>query len=221
MASASSVLEDNSTYSLIDRKLFSLEKFMCLLSGIAIFSLMILAVISVGGRNAIGQPLPGYVDFIEQVLPMIAFLGISYTQREGGHIRMDILVGKLKGRPLWLAEIITTFFMLLLLLILIWGAWNFFDRSFDFSRPYWSSDSSLDLNIPLWPTKLLVPVAFSVLALRLMWQLVGYFGAFKSGETHPVGLPLVKDAAQQAADEALSVSGAKVDTETLDNKDAN
>ena len=35
--------------------------------------------------------------------------------------------------------------------------------------------------------------------------------AFKSGETHPVGLPLVKDAAQQAAEEAMSVSGASFD----------
>ena len=189
MAGVSSVLEDNSTYSRVDQKLRNLESFMCLLSGIAIFSLMVLAVISVGGRNAIGQPLPGYVDFIEQVLPMIAFLGIAYTQREGGHIRMDILVGKLKGRPLWLAEIITTFFMLMLMIVLIWGAWQFFDRSFDFDRPYMSSDSSLDLNIPLWPTKLLVPISFSVLALRLVWQLVGYLNAFKSGETHPVGLP--------------------------------
>ncbi len=213
MASTSSVLEDDSTYSKVDRKLVKLESFMCLLSGIAIFSLMVLAVISVGGRNAIGQPLPGYVDFIEQVLPMIAFLGIAYTQREGGHIRMDILVGKLKGRPLWLAEIITTFFMLLLICILIWGSWKFFGRSFDFDRPYWSADSSLDLNIPLWPTKLIVPIAFSVLAARLVWQMVGYVNAFKSGETHPVGLPLVKDAAEQAADEAKTVSGASVDAD--------
>jgi len=218
MAGSSAVLEDNSTYSRVDQRLRSLEMFMCLLSGIAIFSLMLLAVISVGGRNTIGQPLPGYVDFIEQVLPMIAFLGIAYTQREGGHIRMDILVGKLKGRPLWLAEIITTFFMLLLMVILIWGSWQFFDRSFDLTRPFWSSDSSLDLNIPLWPTKLLVPIAFTVLAIRLLWQMVGYVMAFKSGATHPVGLPLVKDAAEQAADEAMSVSGASFDSQN--DKDA-
>jgi len=211
MAGASAVLEDNSTYSKIDKELRSLEMFMCLLSGIAIFSLMVLAVISVGGRNAIGQPLPGYVDFIEQVLPMIAFLGISYTQREGGHIRMDILVGKLKGRTLWIAEFITTLFMFLLMLVLIWGAWQFFDRSFDFERPYWSADSSLDLNIPLWPTKLLVPISFGVLALRLFWQLLGYANAIKTGALQPVGLPLPKDAAQQAAEEALAVSGANVD----------
>lgn len=213
MAGASAVLEDNSTYSKLERSLLGLERIMCLLSGLAIFSLMLLAVISVGGRNTINQPLPGYVDFIEQILPIIAFLGISFTQREGGHIRMDILVGKLKGRALWLAEIITVFFMLLLVILLVWGSWEHFLRAFDFNAPYWSTDSSVDLNIPIWPAKLLVPVAFSVLTLRLVLQLYGYIMAFKNNELHPVGLPLPKDAAAQAAEEAMTVSGGAVDKE--------
>jgi len=213
MAGSSSVLVDNSTYSRLERKLYSLESIMCLLSGVAIFSLMILAVISVGGRNTIGQPLPGYVDFIEQVLPMIAFLGISFTQREGGHIRMDILVGKLKGRALWLAEIITVLGMIILMVLLVWGSWEHFLRAFSFDAPLWSNDSSVDLNIPLWPAKLLVPVSFSVLTLRLGLQLYGYMKAFKNNESHPVGLPLIKDAATQAAEEAMTVSGGAVDKE--------
>lgn len=213
MAGASAVLEDNSTYSKTERTLLKLERVMCILSGLAIFSLMLLAVISVGGRNTIDQPLPGYVDFIEQILPMIAFLGISYTQREGGHIRMDILVGKLKGRALWLAEITTVLFMLLLIVLLLWGSWEHFLRAFDFNAPYWSTDSSVDLNIPIWPAKLLVPVSFGVLFLRLILQLYGYIMAYKNNEDRPVGLPLPKNAAEQAAEEAMSVSGGSVDKE--------
>ncbi len=48
---------------------------------------MVLAVISVGGRNLMNAPLPGYVDWIEQAMPLIAFMGIAFVQREGGHIR--------------------------------------------------------------------------------------------------------------------------------------
>jgi len=213
MAGSSAVLEDNSTYSRLERTLLKLERVLCLLSGLAIFSLMVLAVVSVGGRNTINQPLPGYVDFIEQILPMIAFLGISFTQREGGHIRMDILVGQLKGRALWLAEIITVFFMLVLMLLLVWGSWEHFLRAFDFGAPYWSTDSSVDLNIPIWPAKLLVPVSFGILTLRLFLQLYGYILAFIKNESRPVGLPLPKDAAAQAADEAMIVSGGVVDKE--------
>ncbi|MEM7215044.1 MAG: TRAP transporter small permease [Pseudomonadota bacterium] len=211
MAISSSVLEDGSFLSKFDLKLYKLERILALVSGVAIFSLMILAVVSVGGRNTINQPLPGYVDWIEQIMPLIAFMGISYTQRDGGHIRMDILVGRLRGRTLWIAEFVTVFFMLLLMLLLVWGSWSHFDRSFSFDAPFWSNDSSIDINIPIWPAKLLVPVAFSVLCLRLSLQLWGYGRAIASNAETPVAVPLVKDAAAMAADEAKSVSGARVE----------
>lgn len=209
MATSASVLEDDSLLSRFDRKLLKIEKFLALVSGVAIFSLMILAVVSVGGRNAINQPLPGYVDWIEQIMPLIAFMGVSYTQRDGGHIRMDILVGRLRGKVLWIAEFVTVFFMLVLMLLLVWGSWAHFERSFSFSAPYWSNDSSIDINLPIWPAKLLVPVAFLVLSVRLCLQLWGYGRAIATNSERPVAVPLVKDAATMAAEEAQSVSGAR------------
>lgn len=207
MASHSSVLTDNSLLSKLDQRLYKLESAFALLSGLAVFSLMMLAVISVTGRHSINQPLPGYVDWIEQAMPLIAFMGVAYTQRNGGHIRMDILVSFLKGRSLWAVEFITAFLMLAVMLLLIWGSWAHFGRSFDFSAPLWSRDSSMDIALPLWPAKLLAPVAFSVLALRLALQLVAYARAFINNVTSPVAVPLIEDAATQAANEADTVSG--------------
>ena len=65
MAGSSLVLSDDSLLSRVDRRLYRLERIFALLSGLAVFSLMILAVISVSGRNFFNQPLPGYVDWIE------------------------------------------------------------------------------------------------------------------------------------------------------------
>ena len=98
------VLEDGSMLSRLDRTLYSLEQKVAIFSGIMTLMLMVLAVVSVTGRLVFNQPLPGYVDWISQALPFIAFLGLSYTQRDGGHIRMDIVVGQLRGRALWFAE---------------------------------------------------------------------------------------------------------------------
>mgnify|MGYP003677377720 CR=1 FL=1 len=64
MAAASLVMTDDSTVSRLDRGLLEVEKLFALISGLAVFALMILAVISVGGRNALNQPIPGYVDWI-------------------------------------------------------------------------------------------------------------------------------------------------------------
>ncbi len=207
MAGHSSVLTDGSTLSILDQSLYRVERFFALLSGIGVFALMCLAVFSVGGRNAFNSPLPGYVDWIEQAMPLIAFMGIAYTQRDGGHIRMDILVGRLRGRALWAAEFVSVFFMLVLMLLLVWGSWAHFQRSFDFGAPLWSRDSSMDIALPLWPGKLLVPLAFSVLSLRFVLQLWGYGRAFARNDATPVAVPLIEDAATQAAHEAETVSG--------------
>lgn len=207
MAGAASILTDDTALSRIDRALYRVERVLALVSGLAVFSLMLMAVVSVGGRNFFNQPLPGYVDWIEQAMPLIAFMGVSYTMRDGGHIRMDIVVGALKGRILWLVELITTLAVLALILLLIWGTWAHFARSFDFGSPLWSRDSSMDIALPLWPAKLLAPVAFSVLALRLCLQVWGFGRALISGTDAPVAVPLVIDAATQARMEAEQLTG--------------
>lgn len=207
MAGQATVLEDGSLLSRFDQRLLGLERLMALISGFAVFGLMVLAVVSVSGRNALNAPLPGYVDWIEQAMPLIAFLGISYVQRDGGHIRMDIVISRLKGRALWLFELISVLLILVLMLALVWGSWSHFDRSFDFGAPLWSRDSSIDISIPIWPAKLLAPVAFSVLCARLVLQAWGYGRAFVQGLEMPAAVPLIQDAAAQAAAEAEQFEG--------------
>ena len=206
MADTSSVLEDGTLLSAFDRHLYRIETVLALAGGLAVMALIALAVTSVGGRNFLNQPIPGYVDWIEQAMPLIAFIGISYCQRLGGHIRMNMFIGRLRGRALWAAEFVGTLLILSLIVLLIWGSWAHFDRSFDWTAPYWSRDSSLDIRLPLWPAKLLVPLALGVLGLRLSIQLWGYGRAFLSGSARPVAVPLIEDASTIAAREARSVS---------------
>jgi len=206
MAGNAAVLEDGSRLSRIDRVLAGIETKLALVSGLAVFGLMLLAVVSVTGRNILNVPVPGYVDWIEVTMPLIAFMGISYTQRSGSHIRMDILIGKLNGRMMWAAELFSVLIMLVLVLFLIWGSWAHFARSFDFAAPLWSRDSTIDIRLPIWPAKLLVPFAFSVLALRLVLQVWAYGRAVVTGAENPIAVPLPLSAAEQAAEEASHVS---------------
>ena len=207
MATGATVLGDDSALSRVDRGLYRVERALALLSGLAVFSLMILAVISVGGRNFFNQPLPGYVDWIEQIMPLIAFMGVAYTQRDGGHIRMDIFVGLFRGRALWLVELVTTLVVLVVMVLLVWGSWAHFQRSFDWGAPLWSRDSSIDIGLPIWPAKLLAPIAFAVLSLRLLLQVWGFGRALVAGDERPVAVPLIEDAASQAAREAAQLRG--------------
>ena len=207
MAGSAAVLQDSSLLSRLDRALLPVERIMALLSGLAAFSLMFLAAYSVSGRKFFNSPLAGYVDYIEAMMPLIAIMGVSYVQRDGGHIRMDILIGQLKGRALWLFEFLGVLLILLLMIALVWGAWSHFDRSFDCARPLCSRDSSIDIGLPIWPSKLLVPIAFAVLCARLVLQAVGYGRAFVLGLERPVAVPLILSVAEQAQAEADQLEG--------------
>jgi len=113
----------------------------------------------------------------------------------------------LKGRVLWAAELLSVVLILLLIVGLIWGSWAHFDRSFDMSRPLWSRDSTIDIGLPVWPSKILVPVAFSVLCLRLLLQIWAYGRALVLGLEEPVSVPLIQSVAEQAASEADQLEG--------------
>ena len=209
MVNSAVVLGNGSLLSKLDRVLVPIEKLCALLSGVAIFSLMFLAAYSVTGRKFFAAPLQGYVDYIEAAMPIIAVMGISYVQRDGSHIRMDMLVNFLGGRILWAFELISVLLILLLIIALTWGAWEHFMRSFDCSRPLCSRDSSVDIGLPIWPSKLVVPIAFGVLCLRLCVQAFGYGRALILGLDKPVAVPLKRNIMDQAQLEASSLRGAE------------
>ncbi|MDW3181594.1 MULTISPECIES: TRAP transporter small permease subunit [unclassified Roseobacter] len=208
MAGSAAVLEDSSLLSRLDRTLLPIERFCALLSGLAIFSLMFLAAYSVTGRKFFASPLAGYVDYIEAAMPIIAIMGVSYVQRDGTHVRMDMLVSALRGRILWFFELVSVLLILVLIVALTWGAWDHFDRSFDCARPLCSRDSSIDIGLPIWPSKLVVPIAFGVLCLRLLLQAWGYGRALVLGLESPVAVPLNLSVAEQARLEAEALDGA-------------
>ena len=196
-----------------DEWLLKWERGIALVSGSTVFVMVLLAVFSVSGRNIFNRPISGYVDWIEQAMPLIAFLGMAWVQRQGGHVRMDLLVGRLRGRLLWVTEIAGVFAMLALTVLLIWGSYAHFARSFDLTAPLWSRDSSMDIALPLWPAKLLAPIAFTTLFLRLCLQLWGY-GRLILGMPAQVMLPTIESTVDLARREAdvvgldISASGA-------------
>jgi len=186
--------------SRLDQGLFKLEEFLNLFSGLIILGVMFIAVGNIVGRY-LGYPVPGYIDWMEQSVPAIAILGISYCQRLGGHIRMDILIGQLKGRWVWFAEFLSTLLMLLITAALIYGTWDHAARAIRLG------DSTVDINLPTWPAKILFPIVFTILALRLVLQLAAYARAIREGRNDPVAVPLIEDAATIAKREAETVSG--------------
>ena len=200
MSATGNVRTDDSLLSSLDQNLFKIESLLNLLAGLITLFVMFVAVANIVGRY-FGYPVPGYIDYMEQAVPAIAILGIAYCQRLGGHIRMDIVVGSLKGRALWFAEFLGVLFMLLITAILIYGSWDHAYRAISLG------DSTVDINLPTWPTKILFPILFAILSVRLAIHVIAYLKAIGSGADEPVAVPLIEDVAEQTKREAETVSG--------------
>jgi len=184
-----------------DRWYAYLENFLNGFSAIAIFAVMLLGVSQVFGRKFFNMPIPGYIDFIEQSMVVFAFFGISYCQRLGGHVRMDLLMARLRGRPLYFVEMLATLVGLFVITVLIENSWLHFLRAYEIG------DSSIDIELPIWPAKLIIPICFCVLWLRFAIQAVGFGRLFLDPTAEVIGVPVIEDVEEQARHEIADALG--------------
>jgi len=188
-----------------NKALIPIEDTANLLAAFAIMALMILGVLQIVLRSVFNTPITGYIDLVELSMASMAFLGAAYCQRLGSHIRMELLVGRLKGRALWFAEAFGTLAGLFIIGVLIYYSWGHFLRS------YTLGDTTIDAEYPVWPSKLLVPIAFSIWFARLALQFIGSVRLFLNPSLEPVAVVVAKDVAEQAQDEIHEVMGDEID----------
>jgi TRAP-type mannitol/chloroaromatic compound transport system permease small subunit len=178
-----------------DAQLFRVESFFNVTSGMLILFLMFLAVFQVIGRKFFNFPIPGYVDWVEMAMAIFCFLSIAYTQKLGGHVRMELFISRFSGRSLWIVEALGTLIAMWIIAVLALYGWD------HFMRAWVIGDSSIDIQIPIWPGKLIVVVAFISLELRLLVQLCGFLRLVVHPNAEPIGVPLVETVDQQAQKE--------------------
>ena len=177
-----------------DRWLGWVETRLNLVAGLLIFALMLLGVAQIALRTVFRAPIFGYIDIVEVSMVGFAVLAVSFVQRVGGHVRMELLVGRLKGRTLWVAEAVGTTLALFIVAVLIPYSYRHFERAFDFG------DSTIDIEIVTWPAKLVVPVALTILLGRLALQFAGYVRLVIHPDREPVAVPLLKEVEETAAE---------------------
>ena len=130
-----------------------------------------------------------------------AVLSIAFVQRDG-RPRADGDAGRKAGRPGEVAGGGLRYGVAAFIVaVLIPYSWDHFGRAFEFG------DSTIDIELATWPAKLVVPVALSVLLLRLALQFGGYLRLVAGPDLTPVAVPSIKDAAERAQEEILLSEG--------------
>ncbi len=165
-----------------DKWLTKVEDLFALAAAICIFLLMLLGAGQVIGRQIFNKPMMGYIDLVELSMATFAFLAVAYCQRLGGHVRMDLFVRLVHGRVRWL-------------MVLIYYSWGHFLRAYE------SGDSTIDMEYVVWPSKILIPIAFAVLFLRLLIQSIGYLRLFIKPDSEPFAVALILTEADLAKKE--------------------
>ena len=183
----------------VDRAMHAVETFTALISGLGIFGLMLIGVAQIFGRKLFNAPIFGYIDIVEIALSVLVFLGLAYTERLGGHIRMELIVSNLRGRWLWSFELVGVLLGLFIVGVLVVYSWD------HAMRAYWSGDSSIDAQFLLWPSKLIVSLSLAMLFLRLLVSLWGTLRLLIDPSAVPIAVPEVIDVEEQALRDAASI----------------
>lgn len=188
----------------LDGGLAKIEDGLSMAAAYFILGLMILGTANVIGRK-LGSPVWGYNDIVTLSMVTFSFLPVSAMQRIGGHIRMELLVRQLSGRTLWVMEFLGVLLAVFIMAVLIYFSFTAFMRAFELG------DSTIDREIVTWPSKILVPFAFTVLLSRLILQAIGYTRLIIDPDAEQIAVPVMHEVAEMADKEIHDTFGDEAD----------
>ena len=177
------------------------EDILAWVSAAGIFLLMFFGTAQIVMAKIFNYPIFGYIDLVEQSIALFAFLAVAYCQRLGGHVRMELIISRFSGRTFWFAEVLSILASMVFIALMISPSYGHFLRAWE------AGDSTINAEIAIWPTKLMVPVALTILWLRLFLQFLGYFRLFLTPTATPIAVPLVLDVEEQADGEIQDALG--------------
>jgi TRAP-type C4-dicarboxylate transport system permease small subunit len=157
-------------------KIRIVEDWLNLVSVFIIMFLMFFATAEILGRYLFNSPVPGQVEIVELIMAGVVFFGIAYTERVGGHVRMELFVTKvLKGRAYHIAEVITaTLSLFVSIFILVYSL-----KASVFS--YQIGDNTAYLYWPTWPSKFAVPLGSLFLCIRFIIEIIQHMSQAIAG----------------------------------------
>ena len=128
-------------------------------------------------RYGLGRSSNAWLEIQWYLFGAIFLLAAGYTLKHNGHVRIDVIYGRLSARTqAWIDLFGTLLFLLPLCVLMVWLAWPGFVNSFQ------SGEMSPDAGgLIRWPVRLLIPFGFALLALQGVAEIIKRI-AFLRGE---------------------------------------
>jgi TRAP-type C4-dicarboxylate transport system permease small subunit len=141
-----------------------------------VFFLMLLVTAEIIARHVLGSPIPGQVETATLSLVLILYLGLAYTQLERGHIRVELLVSRVKGKKRELLEAFVLFLSLIVSALMLWGTAGQ-ARISVLGREFVTS-------FPVWPGRCAITFGFALLSFTLVIQICNHVMAAFGVDEH-------------------------------------
>ena len=155
---------------------------------ITIWLVLVATLISAGNalvRYVLSDSSNAWLEIQWYLFGAIFLLGAGYTLKHNGHVRIDILYGRLGKRgQAWIDLLGGLFFLLPLAALMAWLAWPIFAESWRTME--YSSDAG---GLLRWPVKLLLPLGFGLLALQGVAEIIKRIGVLSGQYVLPEEKP--------------------------------
>jgi tripartite ATP-independent transporter DctM subunit len=147
------------------------SKFFNYVACVALCIMPIPVFVDVFLRYAFSYSIPGGIEAQEFLMLILVFFGLASVQLDGGgHIQIDLVVGKLKGRA---RNAVETFIHSISFLIMLLISSQLLAQGI---KKFQNSEISKSLELPIWVFWFLAALAGFVLALVLLVQLLKVLG---------------------------------------------
>jgi len=120
--------------------------------------------------TAIGLTIPSYADFTGFLLAAASFLSLAYTLREGGHIRVTLVVGNLSKKA---QQIFEGWCICIASGISLYFTW--YTAMLTYESYVYHDLSPGMIAVPIWIPQMAMLIGLVILSIALIDELVGLF----------------------------------------------
>jgi TRAP-type C4-dicarboxylate transport system permease small subunit len=137
--------------------------------------MVLLAASQILLRNFLDISINGADHLLRLLVLWVAYLGAVSASREGKHIHVDAIARWLPGRAKAGVEALTDLFTTGVCVVLAWQALRFMHSARESGEMAFGS-------LPVWVAELILPLAFTLIALRYVLRFMHHFQQARGSE---------------------------------------
>ena len=146
--------------------IYKASDYIGLLANITLVANMCIIVYSVMGRIMFSKPLGGIVDTVSFIFALTCAFSFCYTEKEQGHVRMDLLLQKLPRVGKIILHTITGLIAILILIFIVVTMYSYAAKTLA------AGNITMTIAIPYFPFVAVTAVSLSLFLLAMVVNFV-------------------------------------------------